>query len=187
MTPMATESRRILLTYDDLQEMPDDRNRYEIIRGHLEVTPAPSPDHQKVVLNLAAVLHRHVLDHSLGTVFVAPCDVFFSEHSVVEPDIFFVPAEREDIIDSRMIRGAPKLVVEVLCPSTTRRDRQAKMQLYAEFGVQHYWIVDPVHRTIDVHALGTRDYELLATVPSTSSFLPELFPNLEINGRDLWR
>jgi Uma2 family endonuclease len=175
-----------MLTYEDLLEMPDDRNRYEIIDGQLQVTPAPTPDHQTVVLNLGSELNRHAKAHKLGRVYIAPCDVFFSDFNVVEPDIFFVSSARDSIIESRLIRGAPNLVVEVLSPSTSRRDRLAKRQLYAEFGVDDYWLIDPIARTVEIHALQNSAYELIEVLGSTGRLRPRLFPDLEIRISEIW-
>ena len=175
-----------MLTYEDLLEMPDDRNRYEIIDGQLQVTPAPTPDHQAVVLNVGSALMRHAKNHKLGRVFIAPCDVFFSDFNVVEPDIFFVAASRQDLIESRLIRGAPNLVVEVLSPSTSRRDRQAKRQLYAQFGVDDYWLINPIARTMEIYVLENGAYELTEVLDSTGMLRPRSFPDLEIRVSEIW-
>ena len=175
-----------MLTYEDLLEMPDDRNRYEIIDGHLEVTPAPSPDHQTVVLNLGSALMRHAKEHRLGRVFIAPCDVFFTDFNVVEPDIFFVSSSRGSMVESRLIRGAPNLVVEVLSPSTSRRDRTAKRQLYAQFGVSDYWLVDPIARKVEIYVLENGAYALSEVLDSMGTLRPRLFPDLEIRISEVW-
>jgi Uma2 family endonuclease len=183
---MATESRRVMLSYEDLLEMPDDRNRYEIIDGQLQTTPAPTPDHQRVVLNLGGTLNVHARTNGLGTVFVAPCDVFLSDFNVVEPDIFFVAASRDELIETRLIRGAPNLVIEVLSPSTSRRDRMGKRQLYAQFGVDDYWIINPVSRTMEIYILENGAYELGEVLDSTGILRPRLFPDLEIRVAEIW-
>ena len=71
---MASQPEEIVLTYQDLQDLPEDRNRYEIYEGELEVTAAPTPRHQAVVGQLHLLLGGYVAANDLGTVFVAPLD-----------------------------------------------------------------------------------------------------------------
>jgi Uma2 family endonuclease len=119
-------------------------------------------------------------------VFIAPCDVFFSEHNVVEPDIFFVSRGRHATIERQLIRGAPELVVEVLSPGTTRRDRLAKRQLYAQFGVDHYWLVDPMTRSIEIYVLKNGEFDLTDILDSRAMIRPVLFPDLSIPVAEIW-
>ncbi len=82
------------LTYDDLRQMPDDRNRYEIIGGELIVSPSPNRSHQKVSLRLTLLIAQYVDAHQLGEVYVAPVDVQLSPHNVVQPDLLFIRQDR---------------------------------------------------------------------------------------------
>ena len=83
-------------------------------------------------------------------IFVAPCDVVLSQFDVLQPDLFFIAAERASLIGEKYIAGAPDLVVEVLSPSTEQRDRIAKSKRYATFGVREMWLTDLVAKTIEV-------------------------------------
>ncbi len=125
--------------------MPGDRNRREILGGDLYVAPAPSPSHQRAVVNLTL---RLGLGNYLGTrgsggLYCSPIDVVLSDTDVVQPDLVFVSAGRMHIVTSTAIQGVPDLVIEVLSPSTERVDRGRKMQTYARAGVREYWIADP--------------------------------------------
>ena len=75
--------------------------------------------------------------------FLSPFDVVFSFHDVVEPDLVFVAPDQLDILTDKNIQGTPALVIEILSPSTRKRDRQAKYRLYERTGVREYWLVDP--------------------------------------------
>lgn len=150
---MATHPARIVLTYEDYLETPEDGRRYEIIDGELYMSAAPNIAHQIAVTRLTVILESHVRRGGLGRVLVAPTAVWLSDTNVVEPDLLFVCAERLDRLEERRVRHAPDLVVEVLSPSTARTDRHAKAQLYARFGVGHYWLVDPARREIVAYAL----------------------------------
>lgn len=81
---------RVSLTYRDYEALPDDGRRYEIHEGELSVTPAPSPKHQTVALNLAVALDAHVKANRLGQVFIAPIDVILNDSTIVQPDILFL-------------------------------------------------------------------------------------------------
>ncbi len=136
-------------TYEDYLLLPEDR-RYEILDGDLFMTPAPTPYHQRVSLNLTFLLLQHVREGKLGEVLEAPCDVVLSKTDVLQPDILFVVADRRAIIGEKYISGAPDLVVEVLSPATADRDTDVKTKIYARFGVKELWIADPDAKTVTV-------------------------------------
>ncbi len=138
-----------LLTYEDLCQTPDDFNRYEIIGGELIVAPSPISKHQRVSSRLQRWFGNFVTDRDLGEIIAAPCDVKLDQHDIVQPDLLFIARERLHIIGDKYIDGAPDLLVEVLSPTTRRRDRTRKADLYARAGVREYWLADP-----DAHARG---------------------------------
>jgi Uma2 family endonuclease len=190
------------LTYEDYVGLPDDGRRYEIIDGELEVSPAPAPRHQGVSRNLVVLLHGHVQARGLGTIYYAPIDVILARDSIVQPDLVFVAAARESIVTERAIEGPPDLVVEILSPWSDRRDRVTKAELYARYGVRHYWIVDPVARTLRMYEPkrgasrpGRRSrgpirrgakYRLVATHKGATVAHTSLFPDLEIDLARIW-
>jgi len=138
MGAMNALPRSVPLTYDDLQSMPDDGHRYELIDGVLIVTPAPRTLHQEVVLNLAIALKQQLSrDH---VVLVAPADYVVSTHTVLQPDLLV--ARRSDVGVAN-VHGTPLLVVEVLSPSTRRIDEGTKRLAFEGAGVPNYWLVDP--------------------------------------------
>ncbi|MBI2933838.1 MAG: Uma2 family endonuclease [Planctomycetes bacterium] len=143
------------LSYADYEKIPPDLHRHEIIEGEEFMTPAPSPEHQTVVGSVFAVVRAHVTARKLGRVFVAPTDVKFSEHDVVQPDVLFIAAKRASIITEKNIQGAPDLVIEVASPSTAFLDRGHKLALYERCGVREYWIVEPAGRTVEIHEFGS--------------------------------
>ena len=104
-----------------------------------------------------------VRDNQLGQVLFAPLDVILSNEDVVQPDLIFVQRERQDIISEEGCEGPPDLVVEVTSLSTNKRDRQEKRELYAKYGVQEYWLVDPVAKSIDQMELQDEKLSLKGT------------------------
>jgi len=177
---MASEPERIVLTYQDLQDLPEDRNRYEIYEGELAVTAAPTPRHQAVVRRLLVLLDGYVSAHDLGEVFDAPIDVKLSDISVVEPDLVYIAKSRQEIIGERFIEGPPDLVVEVLSPSTASRDRRAKRALYAHHGVPHYWLFDLTEQTAVALTLVTNRYQQVAKAGPDEVFSAPPFPDLAV-------
>lgn len=145
---MATSQLTHPLTYDDLRQMPDDLNRYEIINGELLVSPAPSLAHQLVSVQLFTAVFAHVQQHELGTVLYAPVDVRLGAHDVVEPDTLFLSHERfEKFRTKGTIDGPPDLVIEIISPSSSSVDAIGKAALYARVGVPEYWLPAPEKRS----------------------------------------
>jgi Uma2 family endonuclease len=132
------------LTYDDFVHFPDDGKRHELIDGEHYVTPSPNMRHQLISGDLFGLIWNYLQDHPIGRVFYAPSDVVFSEHDVVEPDLFYLSNERAaQVLTAANVKGALDLVVEIGSPSTRQRDETIKRHLYQRSGVSEYWVVDP--------------------------------------------
>ena len=71
-----------------------------------------------------------------------------------QPDLLFVSNERLNIVGEDWIRGAPDLVIEVISPSTAKRDRTVKLDLYRQLGVAEYWVVVPDAEQVELWRLG---------------------------------
>jgi Uma2 family endonuclease len=173
-------------SYEDLQQIPPDRNRYEIVDGELFVTPSPITLHQRIVTNLSAHLWQHVRKHRLGEVFVAPLDVVFTFSTVLEPDVIFVSKSRRRIVGEKNLTGPPDLVVEVVSESTASLDREIKPKQYALYGVSEFWRVDPFERTVDIFRLKEGEYELAASLGFEENLTSPLFPGLILPVSSLW-
>ena len=150
-------------TYDDYLKTPDDK-RYELIEGELYMTPSPITNHQRISRKIEFMLEKYVTENDLGEVFYAPYDVYFNDENVVQPDILFISKERLDIIGEKNLQGAPDLVIEILSESNAYRDLIQKKKLYARYGVKEYWIVVPGEKTIDIHILKDKTYQLYKTL-----------------------
>lgn len=183
---MVTTTQR--LTYDDLVAIPQERegDRLELIDGELIVTPAPIPYHQDIARNIAVMLTLHVQSQNLGKVYFSPLDVRLTPDFVLNPDIFFIARDRLHIIGPKTVDAAPDLVVEILSPRTRQRDLDVKRALYARFGVQEYWIVDPDEHTLIILRLRGDRFE---PVPTAEDERPvsRQFPALEIDLADIFQ
>jgi Uma2 family endonuclease len=174
-----------ILTIVDLEAMPQDDNRYELIEGELFVSRAPSLDHQEIVSNLILALGNYLKQNPIGKVIPGP-GVLFSIFSGVIPDVVFISNERrKEIATGTHITGAPDLVVEILSPGVEneRRDRKAKLQLYRKYGVKEYWIVDPRRKTIDVYR--SHRLRLAAKLTRRDEITTPLLPGFRSPVRDL--
>jgi Uma2 family endonuclease len=140
-------------TLQELHSLPDDGNKYELVRGELLVTPPPTLDHETIGARLTQILVPYVASHGLGLVY-HPRAVLRFEGSEVEPDLMVRRAAPGADWDRAPI---PILIVEILSSGTRRRDQEQKRELYLDAGVGEYWMVDPERRTITVVAAGRPD------------------------------
>ena len=149
-------------TYQDYLNTPEDK-RYELLEGDLVTIATPGELHQSVSAQPGWRLVQFASENNLGRVYHAPFDVVLSDTDVVQPDLLFVSREREHILLGGVnVRGAPDLVVEILSPSTSGRDKTVKSALYARHGVREYWLADPEAKTITVMVLGEAGFEVEA-------------------------
>ncbi|MGQ0479944.1 MAG: Uma2 family endonuclease [Pseudonocardia sp.] len=148
-------------TVHDLETMPDDGRRYEIIDGALLVTPAPGWPHQEMSLELFVLLRASC--PSDLRVLAAPFGVRTSAYSEVQPDVLV--ARFADLTEDNL-PVAPVMVVETASRSTQLKDRTFKKAHYERLGVASYWILDPSHfGRLEVYELdGFGRYELTASV-----------------------
>lgn len=177
-------------TYDDYlrlpvsDRLPENELRYEIIRGVLYVNAAPSYDHQYTVSRINKALTNFVDDHELGIVLTSPFTVHLATSSrPVEPDILFIPTWKMPAAGSKYMVGAPDLVVEVLSPSTRRKDFSVKLDAYELAGVNEYWIVDLVQESILLFMLpdGGREYVEVGVFKAGDTLKSPLLPKFTLD------
>lgn len=147
------------LTRADLDEMPDDGHRYELIDGALVVTPAPSWQHQRVVTRLWALLAKACPPEL--EVFVAPLDVVLGVHTVMQPDVLV--ARRADL-GQRDLPAAPVLAVEILSPSTRHIDLSLKRSRFQAARCSSYWVIDPDEPSLTAWQLRDHAYAEVCSV-----------------------
>ncbi len=176
-----------LLTYQDYVALPDDGRRYEIHDGELSVTPAPNPQHQRLLGALYKLVDAHVAARGLGEVILSPLDVILSDNTVVQPDLVYLDTTKASAVSGRGIEGSPTLAIEILSPSTARIDRDRKLRLYARHGVPYYWIVDAEARVIEAFVLGPVGYALASRVAGGASVDLPPFAGLALPPAALWR
>ena len=167
-------------TYEEYYKLDDDQ-RYEIMDGKLLMAPAPDTWHQAWIGGLHLILDRHVRSRQLGKVLLSPVDVVLDPENTVQPDIVFVVAGNVKIIQRRAIFGVPELLVELVSPSSVRRDRYDKKALYSRFGVKEYWIGDPANKALEILTLKEGRYELHCCAEEKGKLTSLILPGLEFD------
>ena len=182
---MGKTAQRTRITCDDFVKLPDDGKRYEVMDGDLIVSPSPVLRHQRIVGRMFRLLADHVETHDLGEVVVSPMDVVFSEDNILQPDVIYLKKGRAQEPDDR-IRCVPDLVVEVLSESASPAELQRKADIYARFGVPHYWTFSPLNETAILYRLVEAKYERAGLYQGQDTFEAEAFPDLTIDLSKIW-
>ncbi|MBW4443614.1 MAG: Uma2 family endonuclease [Plectolyngbya sp. WJT66-NPBG17] len=172
-------TERMRWTIADLELLPQDDRRYEIIDGELLVTRAPHWGHQKAAGRSYSTLEQWSLETQLGEASFTP-GLIFGEADNVIPDVVWISRERlaASLDQAGHLTAAPELVVEVLSSGAenVRRDRELKLRLYSTRGVREYWIIDWQAQQMEVYRRESAALALVATLfPSdevTSPMLP---------------
>lgn len=145
-----------LVSAEELERMPEDDFRYELVRGRLIRMSPVAPRHGDVTMTLASLLWQHVRANRLGRVWTeVGFRLFSNPDTVLAPDVAFVRADRLPPRDARgFYRGAPDLAIEVLSPDDRPSDVRRKVADYLAAGAPMVVIVDPEERAVTVHRAG---------------------------------
>ena len=143
-------------TVDDLEHLPRDGNRYEVLGGVLLVTPAPGPAHQVIVARVVTLLSTALATPGHALVFVDGA-VSFPPRTQLEPDILVVPS-RASIPEKWTELRDYWLAVEVYSTSSRIYDHDFKRENYHRLGVNEVWLVDRIERTVEIsRAIGASE------------------------------
>jgi len=163
-------------TYADYLEFPEDA-RVELIDGVIyDMSPAPSRKHQKIVVELTTVINNYLkASRKFCEIYTAPFDVVLVEEgqdekqaiNVVQPDISII-CDKKKLTEKGCI-GAPEMIIEVVSESNFSHDYIRKLNLYTQFKVKEYWIVNPNNQTILVYRLKDNEEDYLPPVAYTFS------------------
>lgn len=184
MPPLQQDDRKY--TYADYCTW-DDSERWELIEGMpYAMSPAPTPQHQGISGELFGQL-RDYLKGKPCKLFAAPFDVRLNaddeDDTVVQPDLVVI-CDRSKI-DDKGCKGAPDIVIEILSPSTARKDRMVKFQQYLKAGVREYWIVDPDTKTVQACILSNGFY--ITTMYADTDIAPvKVLEGCQINLADVF-
>ncbi len=155
-------------TSEDYWNLPEGE-RAELIDGQLYAMAPPTRIHQKLIMELAAVLHTYIRSkNGECEVYPAPFAVNLDAEDTnwVEPDISVICDKRK--LTDRGCSGAPDFIIEVVSPSTQGLDYLRKLLLYRKSGVREYWIVNPATQTVNVYVFednNSASYSFKDSVP----------------------
>jgi len=184
MPPLPAALER--LTVDDYRATPEG-SRYQLIEGELMMAPAPNRYHQDILLNLLDILRAHLRAHPAGRVYLAPTDVYLTEHDVLQPDLFFVTKANLNRLAEDGLHGAPDLAIEVLSPGTAQLDKKAKRILYARHGTKELWLVDPLLLQIQVYDFARDKTKPTRLIEEDETFTTPLLPGLSIAAAEVFK
>ena len=170
------------MTRADLEALPDDGRRHELIDGTLVVTPAPRLRHQRMVVRLVTLLET--ARPGGVRVLVAPFDVSLADDTVVQPDLLVAPLGQ---FTDKDLPGAPLLAVEILSPSTRLIDLNLKRARYETAGCAAYWVLDPEAPSLRAWELQEGVYVEVASVTGEETFHAELPFVVDLTPADLAR
>jgi Uma2 family endonuclease len=177
-------------TVSDLEHLPKDGSRYEIIGGELYVSTQPHFYHQRACVKLVSRLEDWSDKAGLGLVNSAP-GIIFSDEDAVAPDLIWISNARLALAlnENGKLYDAPDLVVEVLSPGrqNEERDRKTKLDLYSRRGVLEYWLVDWRARSIQVYRSEGGRLVLSTTLQEGDELASPLLPGFRYHVEDLFR
>ena len=142
-------------TLEEFWELPEppDHSKLELIAGVLYMTPPPGYKHDNAVSRLNRLMSEHLLKSGdTGTLYVPRAAIWTSPNTYLEPDLFYVSAETESLLQPNH-RTTADLVVEVISPGSAIYDRNTKSDTYAALGVKELWLIDEDRLTVEVRVL----------------------------------
>jgi Uma2 family endonuclease len=152
-----------LFTYRDLEDLPEDENRYELSFGSLIVTPAPNTRHQALAAAVAAFLHARKLPSQRVLV---EAELLIQPDMVKRPDIQVVSV---NLVGGQSVVGVPDLVIEIHSPATRVLDLTEKRFVYAAANIPVYWVIDPDAFTLTILELSDNAYRQVAVIDAHGS------------------
>lgn len=161
--------------YLRLEENPNQ----QLLNGHLIMSPSPSLQHQKILKILQRYLDQYALKKGDET-FFAPLDVHLDQINVPQPDLVYIKKENLNQLSERGIEGAPDLIIEIISPSNSYIDRYEKKNLYQQFKVKEYWIIDPGNSTLEVYQLIQEEYQMTQYLAGKGEIKSPLLPELTV-------
>jgi Uma2 family endonuclease len=178
--------RADLLTADDFFALPGE-DKQDLINGHLTTDMAPpSRRHEDIAAFLLFLMRGYASAKGLGKVYGSKSPLEVDARNVFEPDVVFVAAERAGIVpENGRMTEPPDVVVEIVSPSSRRRDRVDKRVGYERAGVAEYWLIDPDEREAAFFCLGPDGLYADATPPSGQAFASTALPGFRLLPSDV--
>ena len=120
----------------------------QLINNNLVMSPAPLDVQQFILNEINIELSLYLRKKNIGQIRIAPYNVHFSKRNIFQPDLIFIANSNLHLIESKGLVGVPDLVIEVLSPGTAHKDEGEKKDIYEQYGVQEYYIVNPEIKSV---------------------------------------
>ena len=151
------EKARRIAFYNDITE----QEKVEFINGEIIVHSPVMKRHNSASLLLAQLMNIYNIKNKLGFVGIEKIMITLTRNDY-EPDICFFRKEKSDnFIENQTLFPAPDFIIEILSEGTKKRDRGVKFQDYQAHHIEEYWIIDPIHETVEQYHLEEEGYELI--------------------------
>jgi len=151
------------------------------------MSPSPNRLHQDIVWNLVSIFSRYLERNPIGRAYVAPFDVYLSDHNVFQADILFGSNENLERFADDGLHGPPDLAIEVLSPSTAQLDKKNKRRVYARVGVKELWLVDPLLLQIQRYDFARDTAKPVALVEENEVLATALLPGLTLAAAEIFK
>jgi Uma2 family endonuclease len=190
---MSTATQR--LTYEEWLNLPETKQRYEIVDGVVCMAPGATVFHQRIMRRVERRLSDFVEINGLGEVFTPPLDILIQREPLRtrQPDILFLSARRmviggpEEAIATKFLDVPPDIVVEILSPSDTPSVLNRKLRDYQDIGVPECWIFSQMGRTAEVLDLTGNEPQSIATFGVEDTLRSDLLPGFELNLSEVFK
>lgn len=142
-------------TEEELQALPDDGFIHEVVNGELVMSPKNNFQHESICSRLQYALQSYNRQHRLGVVLGSSAGFWMFNRNCRAPDLSFIPKARLQSLhfkptSRRFFPGAPDLAVEILSPSNTRGEIDARLKDFFASGTQIVWIIKPDEECVEV-------------------------------------
>jgi Uma2 family endonuclease len=160
---------RIQMTLDEFFALPETMTPTELFDGEMIVSPAPAFRHQAIAATVFTCVNNLKPD---GTALFAPVDVVLNPGTVAQPDVLWVSSSNERCMEQDgKLFGPPDLCIEILSPSTARKDRTKKFNAYESAGVREFWIIEPTLNSLEQWVLNDNEFGLQGVYHEPQTFV----------------
>ena len=157
----------------------------DLICGEAIIDMSITVVHEQIVGFLIQLLGLYVQERALGIVLGSRTTMKVDDENGYEPDVLFVRQDRLDVLDEKDVTAPVDVAVEVVSPSSGKRDRDTKFEGYQRIGVPEYWLIDPIRRAAVFYRLDAGgQYRAVALVDGV--FESETVPGFRLDPQDLF-
>ena len=182
-----TSSTR-LITFEEWRKLPETKKKCEVVDGVLHMPPGPDSEHQWIQQEVFVPCYNYSRNSRLGVFMIAPLDLVIQRDPlrVRQPDIIFLNSGRTGIRNRRDLVGrsplelSPDVVIEILSPSNTRREMEARLADYRQIGVYQCWLISPEAETAEIIDLTGEEPRSIAVFGFEHTLTSDLLPGFEL-------